>query len=805
MNISELTKKAFLRAYADELVNMAYRGILTREADLTGLAAYTKALKGSADLAGLLKELSFSDEHWQKTLDTRAPDLVRALFQGLLGREPDAEARESYVAKLAESHDLTPLLAEIARSDEHWQKTLDARAPGLVRALYQGLLGREPKPETLDGYAARLAETHDLTPLLTEIARSDEFRQKTFTALAPDLVRAAYRGLLGREPNPEGLAAQATTLVATKDLAALLTNIVCSDEFSRLRANLQSCHNPAATYDSPTIISPLGRETIHATFFRDLFTAATAPEAGVSKDDLLARARHRTEAIAKSQEDYQPFYGLPGKKHQSVRRDNLLLSVELVRDHFAQISMKTKVRVLDVGCNAGFVSFSLAETFPLTRGIDISPEHIALCKDLAAYTGSPARFAECDILKVMETADADFENVDCVLLLNVVHQFIFAKGIPYVRKFLAWLADRVDVIFVELARKEEYKRFNKDPLLPEDPATVLSSIRNCNIHLVKSAGRPLYKITRQNAVFGRLSVPLVRFRYTECPTFHENRKYYMGNGRFLKVFRFTQITKPAVYYREVRALLALTGTISVPQILDWTITPTYGAIMMEEAPGDRLFDLLPQSFKQFSSHHGIIAFMREYLGVAALLAEKKLYHNDMSAHNIVVLPTGGMRFVDFEQADTFAYQDPFAVMLWAIYDVLSEDIASYKPSVYKQLYVKSGGERVSPEHYPDFSKFDLPPIILDLLSSAKTHNSWFTFAAEWSDRLAALQKLAAPLVDKSGSQRTGSCQPHNMIFDVPTVPGAGNGASIRTTLSIDLVDADRSDQHQLDPLTEKEN
>ena len=87
MNISELTKKAFLRAYADELVNMAYRGILTREADLTGLAAYTKALKGSADLAGLLKELSFSDEHWQKTLDTRAPDLVRALFQGLLGRE----------------------------------------------------------------------------------------------------------------------------------------------------------------------------------------------------------------------------------------------------------------------------------------------------------------------------------------------------------------------------------------------------------------------------------------------------------------------------------------------------------------------------------------------------------------------------------------------------------------------------------------------------------------------------------------------------------------------------------------------
>jgi hypothetical protein len=44
-----------------------------------------------------------------------------------------------------------------------------------------------------------------------------------------------------------------------------------------------------------------------------------------------------------------------------------------------------------------------------------------------------------------------------------------------------------------------------------------------------------------------------------------------------------------------------------------------------------------------------------------------------------------------------------------------------------------------------------------------------------------------------------------MIFDVPTVPEAGNGASIRTTLTIGLVEADRSAQHQLDPLTEKEN
>jgi Sulfotransferase family/Domain of unknown function (DUF4214) len=219
-----------MRIYAADLVRAAYLGILKRECDPEGLATYSEIIRRTVDLAGPLKDLSYSEEHWEKTLDARGPVLVRALYQGLLGREPEPEELQEYAMKLAETHDLAPLLAEIARSDEHWEKTLGVRAPDLVRTLYQGLLGREPENEMLQEYVAQLSENHDLTPILTGIVRSDEHWKMTIDARAPELVRAMYLGLLGREPEPEALQDYTKKLAETHDLVPLLAEIAHSDE-----------------------------------------------------------------------------------------------------------------------------------------------------------------------------------------------------------------------------------------------------------------------------------------------------------------------------------------------------------------------------------------------------------------------------------------------------------------------------------------------------------------------------------------------------------------------------------------------
>ena len=68
----------------------------------------------------------------------------------------------------------------------------------LAVSLYQGLLERAPDSAGRDAYAEKLRKASDLTNVLSEIIRSDEFREKSIAALAPELVRAAFQGVLSQ-------------------------------------------------------------------------------------------------------------------------------------------------------------------------------------------------------------------------------------------------------------------------------------------------------------------------------------------------------------------------------------------------------------------------------------------------------------------------------------------------------------------------------------------------------------------------------------------------------------------------------
>lgn len=108
----------FLKIYAQEFIHMAYRGILQREPDALGLAAYTKELQATKDLKGLLRDLTISDEHWEYMLQERASELVGAVYQALLGREPDTKGLAVYTKNLCSTEGFTRLLRQFVRSEE---------------------------------------------------------------------------------------------------------------------------------------------------------------------------------------------------------------------------------------------------------------------------------------------------------------------------------------------------------------------------------------------------------------------------------------------------------------------------------------------------------------------------------------------------------------------------------------------------------------------------------------------------------------------------------------------------------------
>ena len=170
-----------MKRYAVELVQAAYKGVLVREADAGGLSAYSKNFICNNSLVDLLKELSFSDEHWERSLENRANELVHVIYQGLLGREPEAEALENYATKLAETHDLQPLLAAISGSEEYWKQQLAKQAPQLIQVICSSLLRRDANTSDLETYTKLMTNQNGLGDILTKIIASDEFVNKKET------------------------------------------------------------------------------------------------------------------------------------------------------------------------------------------------------------------------------------------------------------------------------------------------------------------------------------------------------------------------------------------------------------------------------------------------------------------------------------------------------------------------------------------------------------------------------------------------------------------------------------------------
>src|SRR5438876_594377 len=84
-----------------------------------------------------------------------------------------------------------------------------ASADRIIRRAYQDILGREPDPAGLRNYRrAILEEGWDEQDVRQALIRSPERRQQRIgasTGQAEDMVRRAYRSVLGREPDPSGM------------------------------------------------------------------------------------------------------------------------------------------------------------------------------------------------------------------------------------------------------------------------------------------------------------------------------------------------------------------------------------------------------------------------------------------------------------------------------------------------------------------------------------------------------------------------------------------------------------------------
>ncbi len=142
---------------------------------------------------------------------TRPAAAIRSAYMDVLGREADPEGLRSYRQKMVrEGWTEQDVRDDLRRSDEYRSsERRTASADRIIRRAYMDVLGREPDAEGLAAYRHEILENgweyHDLRQVL---ARSEERRgqrRSTREADANEMVRRAYRAVLGREADEVGL------------------------------------------------------------------------------------------------------------------------------------------------------------------------------------------------------------------------------------------------------------------------------------------------------------------------------------------------------------------------------------------------------------------------------------------------------------------------------------------------------------------------------------------------------------------------------------------------------------------------
>lgn len=478
-----------------------------------------------------------------------------------------------------------------------------------------------------------------------------------------------------------------------------------------------------------------GRATLAALF------AAGPHRSTLSAATQADRILHQARAVDAQQPGYQPVYGFteafPGK-----RRAHLERNVRLVHEALAGVKPAHQVRILDVGCNSGYVSLRLAESFPNVVGLEIARPNLTLCRMLAAHAGSNARFFGDDVLDIVATSPEELVHVDVVLLYNVVHQFIFHRGLQQTQTLLAALAAGVDTVIVELARQADYVRHGKDQLLPERPEDVLAACEDVEITQLHERPRPVYRLRRRTVRVGATTLRPERIAYSPNPDPAVSRKYYTGEGRFLKLYRFAEVGASRPDLCEARALQALQHTTIVPRLLAHEAGAQHGAVLMSQVVGERLVPRLyhPARYKLWAK--GRMRLTRQYLEIARLVHEAIGYQNDLQAHNLLIQPDGSLVLVDFEQAGPEPINDPYGLLLWSLFDIWGGRDKN-RPAAIRSLHVSRQDAEGAAHRpiYPDLSALVLPADVRALADAAAGARAaridWGAFVAEWAPRLAA--------------------------------------------------------------------
>jgi phenylpyruvate tautomerase PptA (4-oxalocrotonate tautomerase family) len=174
--VKEKLYQLFSRIFRREIIRDGFCGVLGRDPEVEAQSAYEGSFKEHGT-GGLIRELSGSSEAWEKQKREHAEELIREAYLGVLGREPEEEALESYAGSFKELG-TGGLIRELNGSSEAWERLLVSHSERIIGEFYCGILARATDKDGLASYKFEIERHKSLIPSLTRLLKSKEFKLK---------------------------------------------------------------------------------------------------------------------------------------------------------------------------------------------------------------------------------------------------------------------------------------------------------------------------------------------------------------------------------------------------------------------------------------------------------------------------------------------------------------------------------------------------------------------------------------------------------------------------------------------------
>jgi O-antigen chain-terminating methyltransferase len=394
-------------------------------------------------------------------------------------------------------------------------------------------------------------------------------------------------------------------------------------------------------------------------------------EAAMALDTRLARL----SALVASVEPYQPIYGQP-ELVPAPRR--------VSRDRADRIAMALGdrvdgLRVLDLGCSFGYMSFYLAERGAETEGWDIDPATSEIARLTQEINGLRARFVVRELTPA-SAARIDPDQFDVVLLLSLLHHVVHFQGLEAARDIVKTLLQRAPILILEMGRAGE------DPDLVwngSQPADSLSVLEGLEVQIEELGAFPthlspvpriLLKVTRRHVeVAGRrYAVDEPAFEaYRGSPVRRTpfRRRYYRGPGHFVKEYVIDARDRRENERQIVNELALLMrferwSDDRFPQLVDYCIERGRAVIVTKLVDG-RLLD----EDRPAARAYGVDRLAREILESLAVLEAHGLFHNDLRSWNVML--GSAVRLIDFGICDPVAKENGAVALLCLLRSVIT--------------------------------------------------------------------------------------------------------------------------------------